>query len=422
VRARRGTAPADASDTSLDPLAIVAEAARRLASLARPGLTPVVNATGVLVHTNLGRAPLPADVIDAIAAAARGTVALEYDVERGVRGDRDDVVARDLVALTGAEAATVVNNNAAAVVLALNTLADGREVIVSRGELVEIGGSFRLPDILAKSGARLREVGTTNRTHLDDYRTAIGPDTAVLLKVHTSNYRVVGFTSSVGLHDLVTLARPHGLTVVEDLGSGALVDLGALGLPKEPVVRERVAAGADLVTFSGDKLLGGPQAGIIVGRAELIRRVRANPLRRALRPGKLIVAGLAATLRLYRAAPDLATTFPVLCAASRSLEAVEETAYAAAELVASALGAEFQVALVESECEIGSGALPTAVLPSRALAISHRTLGADAVARRFRASNPPIIGRIHDGAFLLDVRAITDPSSLVPRADVSEPG
>jgi L-seryl-tRNA(Ser) seleniumtransferase len=299
-------------------------------------------------------------------------------------------------------------------VLAVGALAAGREVIVSRGELIEIGGSFRIPEILAKSGARLREVGTTNRTRLEDYRGAIGPETGVLLKVHTSNYRVVGFTSAVGLEELVALGRAHGLPVVEDLGSGALVDLAALGLPKEPVVRERIAAGADLVTFSGDKLLGGPQAGIVAGRADLIARLVANPLRRALRPGKLALAALAATLRLYRTSPDLTHVFPTLRAACRSLESIEETAYEAAELVARALGSGYRVALVESACEIGSGALPDATLVSRALAITHAHHGADAIARRFRQADPPIIGRIRDGAFLLDVRAIFDPALLVP--------
>ncbi len=405
----------------VDAAQVVQEAAARLAHFAHPPLIPVVNATGVLLHTNLGRASLPDEVIQAIVTAARGPVALEYDLADGRRGDRDELIADDLAALTGAAAATVVNNNAAAVVLVLNTLADGREAVVSRGELVEIGGSFRLPDILVKSGARLREVGTTNRTHLQDYRAAIGPETALLLKVHTSNYRVVGFTSSVELRELVTLGREQGLPVVEDLGSGALVDLTTLGLAKEPVVRERIAAGADLVTFSGDKLLGGPQAGIIVGRADLVARVRANPLRRALRPGKLALAGLAATLRLHRTAPDLVQTFPMLRAACRSLESIEETAYEAAELLARALGGGYRVALIESECEIGSGALPDTRLPSRALAVTHASEGPDAIARRFRASDPPIIGRIRDDAFLLDLRTIVDATSVVPRAPKGQP-
>jgi L-seryl-tRNA(Ser) seleniumtransferase len=408
LRSRQPSRPCDAAT-------LIAEAAARLERFNEPWPTPVVNATGVLLHTNLGRAPLPEPVIAAIVAAARGSIALEYDLALGRRGERDELVEEDLSALTGAPAATVVNNNAAALVLVLNTLAEGREAIVSRGELIEIGGSFRLPQILAKSGACLREVGTTNRTHVDDYREAIGAATAVLLKVHTSNYRIVGFTSAVELAELVALGRAHGVPVVEDLGSGALVDLSRFGLPKEPVVAERIAAGVDAVTFSGDKLLGGPQAGVICGSAELIARVRANPLRRALRPDKLAYAALAATLRLYRSAPDLPAVFPVLRAAVRSLESIEETADRAAPLVGRALGAGYRVALVESECEIGSGALPEVRLPSRALAITHETEGADAIARRFRAATPPIIGRVRDGAFLLDVRTISDPTELVPR-------
>ncbi len=407
LRARRPCAP-------IDVATLVGEAARSLERYESMALPPVVNATGVLLHTNLGRAPLAEQAIAAVASAARAPLALEYDVVEGRRSERDDLVESDLCALTGAAAATVVNNNAAALVLLLNTLADGREAIVSRGELIEIGGSFRLPEILAKSGARLREVGTTNRTHLDDYRQALGGDTAVLLKVHTSNYRIVGFTAGVGLTELVALGRERGLPVVEDLGSGALVDLTRFGLPKEPVVAERIAAGAHAVTFSGDKLLGGPQAGVIVGHDDLIRRVRGNPLRRAVRPGKLTYAGLSATLRLYRSAPDLAATFPVLRAATRSLESIEETAYRAAELVARALGAGYRVALVESECEIGSGALPDVRLPSRALAITHVSDGPDAIARRFRAAAPPIVGRVRDGAFMLDLRMIADPADVVP--------
>jgi len=425
-RTRLRTAGSDRSDLGdvlLDAETIVTEAGRRLARLAAPVLAPVVNATGVLLHTNLGRAPLPEEVVRAIADAARGAVALEYDLTTGKRAERDDLVAEDLTALTGAPAATVVNNNAAAVLLALNTLAEDREVLVSRGELVEIGGSFRIPDILAKSGARLREVGTTNRTNLADFSAAIGPATALLLKVHTSNYRIVGFTSAVDVRELVALGRERGLPVVEDLGSGALVDLASLGLSKEPVVREQVAAGTDLVTFSGDKVLGGPQAGIIVGRTDAIARLRANPLRRALRPGRLVMAGLAATLRLYRAAPDLGQAFPVLRAACRSLESIEETAYAGAELLSRSLGPDYRIALVESECEMGSGALPGVVLPSRALALRHVRHGPDAIAERFRAAEPAIIGRVQDDAFLLDLRAITDVSVLVPReASATMPG
>jgi L-seryl-tRNA(Ser) seleniumtransferase len=384
----------------------------RLASLSAPRLVRVVNATGVVLHTGLGRAPLPEDAVEALVAAARGATNLELDLVTGRRGNRDALVAADLRALTGAEAALVVNNNAAAVLLALNGLAADREVLVSRGELIEIGGSFRLPDVMAKTGARLREVGTTNRTHADDYRRALGPATALVLKVHTSNYRVVGFTAAVELPELVALAHDAGVPVLEDLGSGALIDLSPFGLPREPVVRERVAAGADLVTFSGDKLLGGPQAGIVVGRAELVARLAANPLRRALRPDKLTLAALGATLRLYRESPDLPAVLPVLRWLVRPLAELECVGQAAAEALAGRLGAGFRVTVVASECEVGSGAAPAVSLPSRALAVEHDTLSADGIAARFRAARPPVLGHIHDGRFLLDLRGIFDPGDL----------
>jgi L-seryl-tRNA(Ser) seleniumtransferase len=409
VEIRAGSAP---------PVAIEDEIIRRaraaIESRPRSGPRPVVNATGVVLHTNLGRAALPEEAIAATLAAARGAIALEIDVDEGRRGERDDLVEEDLVALTGAEAATVVNNNAAAVLLALNTLADGREVVVSRGELIEIGGSFRIPEVLAKSGARLREVGTTNRTHPADYASAIGPETAALLKVHTSNYRIVGFTAEVPLPELVALGRERGVPVLEDLGSGALVDLSQWGLPKEPVVADRIALGADLVTFSGDKLLGGPQAGIVVGRRELVDRLRANPLKRALRCGKMTLAALSAVLRVYRQSTDLARDLPALRALVRPLDEIEAVGRDAVARLRAALGDEYEIALVPAVAEVGSGALPTAELASRAIAIRHETEPADRIARRFRASDPPIFGRVHDGRFLLDLRCIFDPAALVP--------
>ena len=298
----RGNAPP--SDEEL-----VRAAADRLAARLAPSLRPVVNASGVVLHTNLGRAALAPEALEAVHAAA-GASNLEYDLATGSRGDRDVHVEEHLRALTGAEAATVVNNNAAAVLLALDTLAEGREVVVSRGELIEIGGSFRIPEILAKSGALMREVGTTNRTHPSDYERALGPQTALLLKVHPSNYRIEGFTADVPLRALVELGGRHGLPVMEDLGSGALVDLSRWGLPREPLVADSVRCGADVVTFSGDKLLGGPQAGLLVGRREAIDRMRRNPLKRALRCDKMTIAALEATLCLYRTAPDLAAAIP----------------------------------------------------------------------------------------------------------------
>jgi L-seryl-tRNA(Ser) seleniumtransferase len=399
---------------------LIARVAARLAADAAPRLVRVVNATGVVLHTNLGRAPLAEEVCTALLAAARGAVNLELDLATGRRGERDALVRDDLCALTGAEDALVVNNNAAAVLLALNTLAADRDVVVSRGELVEIGGAFRIPDVMAKSGARLCEVGTTNRTHRDDYRQACGPATALLMKVHTSNYRIVGFTAAVDLRELVALAREVGVPVLEDLGSGALVDLEALGLPAEPVVRERIALGADLVTFSGDKLLGGPQAGVVVGRRALIERLAANPLRRALRPDKLTLAALGATLRLYRESPDLAAALPVLRTLTRPLAELEDVGRAAVTLLASRLGHAYRVTIVASECEVGSGAVPAVPIASRALAIEHPTVGAERIAARFRAGRPPVLGRIHDGRFLLDLRGIFDAAELA--VDLDEEG
>jgi L-seryl-tRNA(Ser) seleniumtransferase len=377
-----------------------------------PALRPVVNATGVVLHTNLGRALLAEPAIEAVEEAARSPVNLEYDLEGGRRGDRDLLVEEELCALTGAEAATVVNNNAAAVLLGLNSLADGREVIISRGELIEIGGSFRLPDVMARSGARLREVGTTNRTHASDYARAVGPETGLLMKVHPSNYRIVGFTAGVSLEELVGIGRTNGVEVMEDLGAGALIDLAAYGLPREPVVAERVAAGAGIVTFSGDKLLGGPQAGLIVGRREVIGRLKANPLKRALRCDKLTLAALSATLRLYLRSGDIARELPTLRLLQRTVAELRVVAGRAKELLAERLGGAFQVEIIASAAQIGSGALPTEELPSCALKITHRTLTPDQVAAMFRRARPAVIGKIRDGAFQLDMKTIEDPAAM----------
>jgi L-seryl-tRNA(Ser) seleniumtransferase len=373
---------------------------------------PVVNATGVVIHTNLGRAMLAEAAIEAVSLAARSPINLEYDLEKGVRGDRDRMVEDDLCALTGAEAATIVNNNAAAVLLALNTLAEGREVIVSRGELIEIGGSFRIPDVMRKSGARLREVGTTNRTHLHDYAEAIGPETALLLKVHPSNYRVIGFTAAVPIGDLCRLGAEHGLHVMEDLGSGALVDLRRFGLHHEPVVEERVSAGAGLVTFSGDKLLGGPQAGVIVGKREVIERIKTNPLKRALRCDKLTLAAMAATLRIYLRSGDLVQSIPVLRLLTRSVKELEVVANRARELLMERLGEGFSIVVAPSTSEIGSGAMPGAEIETRVLRVTHPAHTPEAVAAIFRRAEPAIVGRISDGAFQLDLRTVEDPAVL----------
>ncbi len=340
---------------------------------------------------------------------ARSAVNLEYDLETGARGDRDSIIEDELCALTGAEAATVVNNNAAAVVLALNSLADGREVIVSRGEMIEIGGSFRLPDVMAKSGAILREVGTTNRTHPSDYADAIGPETALLLKVHPSNYRVVGFTSEVTLEDLVEIGRARGIDVMEDLGAGALIDLTEYGIPHEPIVRDRIAAGAAIVTFSGDKLLGGPQAGVIVGRRAAIDRIKRNPLKRALRCDKLTLAALSATLRLYLRSGDLAHELPTLRILSRRANEIRAIAPRAREIVAERLGDGYLVEIVDDVAsQVGSGAMPVEELKSVALRVTHPEKSANAIAAMFRRAR--IIGRVADDSFHLDLRTIEDPA------------
>ena len=400
--------------TKPDEATIAQQIEAAIAREDRSPLRSVVNATGTVLHTNLGRALLAPAAIDEIVRVASTPVTLEYDLTEAGRGDRDEIIEDDILALTGAEAATVVNNNAAAVLLALNTLAEGKEGIVSRGELVEIGGSFRIPDVMRKSGVILREVGTTNRTWMTDYAEAIIPQTGVLLKVHPSNYRIIGFTSSVTLDELVALGRTHQIPVMEDLGAGALVDLSAYGLPKEPVVAERVASGADVVTFSGDKLLGGPQAGLIVGRKEFITQIKKNPFKRALRPGKLTLAALSATLRLYRRTPDLLVAFPTLRWLTRPQAEMDAIAAQIVSLLQTRLGEGFTITVEDTYAQIGSGTLPEENLPSRAIVIRHSQLAANKIADRFRTSDPPILGRIHNGAFLLDLRGIFRAEEIVP--------
>jgi L-seryl-tRNA(Ser) seleniumtransferase len=396
---------------------IVARVERRLSDAQRTDLTRVVNATGTILHTNLGRALLPQPAIDALVEAAAHPTNLEYDLRRGARGRREDRLEALLVWLTGAEAATVVNNNAAAVLVAINTLAAGKEVIVSRGELVEIGGAFRIPDILARTGATMREVGTTNRTHLSDYEGAIGPDTGLILKVHTSNYRIVGFTSDVDLGELVALGRRHSVPVMEDLGSGALLDLGRYGLPSEPVVSERVALGADIVTFSGDKVLGGPQSGLLVGTRHSIARIAANPLHRAVRCGKLTIAALEATLKIYQQSADPARDIPALTAFTRPVGVLEDMGARVLPELRRALGEGYDLTLEDSTSQVGSGALPTEAIPTKVIAVRSSRASADRIAERFRAARPPIIGRISDGTFLLDLRSVSVAQELVPRWD-----
>jgi L-seryl-tRNA(Ser) seleniumtransferase len=404
-----------ASPDELEEEAILSRLEKRIASNNASSLVRVVNATGTILHTNLGRALLPQAALDAIARVGGSPVNLEYDLDQGKRGKREEMIESLLVELTGAEAATVVNNNAAAVLLALNTLANGREVIVSRGELIEIGGAFRIPEVMEKSGAVLKEVGSTNRTHPQDYEKAIGKKTALLLKVHTSNYKIVGFSAEVDLSDLAAIGKKHKIPVMEDLGSGAFIDLSRYGLPKEPLVGERIALGADVVTFSGDKILGGPQAGLVVGRKTLIQQMSKNPLHRALRCGKLTLAALEATLRLYQQSTDVAAEIPTLKAFTRSVQEIEEMGQRLIPALQNALGKDFRVALEDSTSQIGSGALPTEEIPTKIVAIEHKTLAAERIAEKFRRADPPIIGRIKDDRFLLDLRAIFDPNDLIPK-------
>jgi L-seryl-tRNA(Ser) seleniumtransferase len=385
-----------------------------------PKLIRVINATGTILHTNLGRALLPQPAVEALCRVGNSAVNLEYDLTRGERGRREEMVEKLLMNLTGAEAATVVNNNAAAVLLGLNTMANGREVIVSRGELIEIGGAFRIPEIMTKSGAILREIGSTNRTHPEDYEKAINEKTALLLKVHTSNYKIIGFSSEVDLTQLVEIGKQHKIPVMEDLGSGALVDLSRYGLPKEPLAAERIALGADILTFSGDKVLGGPQAGLIVGKGNWIKQMSKNPLHRALRCGKLTLAALEATLRLYQQSADIAAEIPTLKAFTRPLKEIEEMGERLLPALQKALGNEFRLALEDSTSQIGSGALPTEEIPTKVIAIQHDAIGVERIAQRFRHANPPIIGRIKDSRFLLDLRSIFDPDDLIPNFKQTE--
>ncbi len=398
-----------ALENAVDGAALASALEVTLHEQARQRLRPVFNLTGTVLHTNLGRAVLPDEAVQAVAQAMTAPVDLEFDLRKGRRGDRDANVRRLVCALTGAEAVAVVNNNAAAVLLLLNTLANRREVVVSRGELVEIGGAFRIPDVMRSAGARLTEVGTTNRTHPADYADAIGPRTAMLMEVHASNYAITGFTAKVGTAQLAAIARDRGLPLAVDLGSGSLCDLAAFGLPHEPTVQETLAAGADLVAFSGDKLLGGPQAGIIAGRAALIARIDRNPLKRALRMDKMGLAALEAVLALHLEPELLPRRLPTLRWLTRPVEAIHEQAQRLLASLQDALAPDYRVEAAALHSQIGSGAQPEARLASAGFRIQPADAkrgGPDRLAHRLRALPKPVLGHIADDALWLDLRCL----------------
>jgi L-seryl-tRNA(Ser) seleniumtransferase len=398
----------EAAASNLSPEQWAAAVGEELAASFRPSLRPVINATGVVLHTNLGRAPLSEDALRNLMEVAGGYSNLEFNLETGERGSRYEHVEALLCRISGAESALAVNNNAGAVLLALNSLAEGKEVIVSRGQLVEIGGAFRIPDVMRKSGARLVEAGTTNRTHRRDYEQAICGETALLLKVHTSNFRILGFTAEVSLEELVALGRAKGLPVMEDLGSGCFVDLSPYGLGPEPTVQDAVQTGADVVTFSGDKLLGGPQAGVILGKKESLELIRKNPLHRALRIDKLTLAGLEATLRAYLDKDQALGTLPVLSMLTCPAEELKRRANRLQRKWKKELSSACQVIPREDRSQVGGGALPLQTIPTWVLALRPLKISAAALEERLRKNEPPVVVRVKEEEVLLDLRTVAE--------------
>jgi L-seryl-tRNA(Ser) seleniumtransferase len=401
------------AEDTLSQESILKEIETHLQNAFSPSLVRAVNASGVVLHTGLGRAVLPKDAQDAIDEVIEGYCTLATDVETGRRGHRDVHLDDLLCEITGAEAATVVNNNAAATMLILNTMASGKEVIVSRGQLVEIGGAFRMPDVMAASGAILREVGTTNRTHLRDYAAVIWEETGAIMRVHHSNYRIVGFSGEPGIEELAYLAKEQNIPLIDDLGSGALVDLSEYGLESEPMVQHSLKAGADVACFSGDKLIGGPQAGIIVGKADLIKRIRKNPLARAFRVGKMTIAGMEATLRLFRSKETLKKRHPVHKMFALSITEIESRAKKALRNLKKQIpqGAEFSV--VDGGSQVGSGSVPVQTMPTKLLMVKSEVLSAESLAQSLRHHRPAVFSRVQNDAVLLDFRTIQEKEDKV---------
>jgi L-seryl-tRNA(Ser) seleniumtransferase len=404
-----------ANERDCDVPEVAERVRRRIDRRVSPKLTTLINATGVIVHTNLGRSPLSERVIERIAGVAGSYSNLEFDLEKGRRGERNSHLSALMEELTGAEATLAVNNNAAAVLLALSSLAEGREVIVSNGELIEIGGSFRIPDVMARSGALLRAVGTTNRTHAKDYREAVNENTALILKVHPSNYRIVGFTREVELDELAEIGRETGIPTMMDLGSGCLVDLSQHGLDEETTVQDVLNKGIDVVSFSGDKLLGGPQAGILAGRADLIEKMRTNQLARALRMDKLTLAGLEATLEEYTRPQEPGDGIPTLNMIARSSDRLQQAAESLCSDLQTAVGDIAEMALEQGVGRIGGGALPMGDLPGPRVAVRPKAISAGRLEHNLRSGNPPVIALVQENALLFDPRTLLhDQARLIP--------